>query len=220
MKNTKNSTTGGTNTSPNCQNNRPKRDSSPSNEDDLLIARCRSGNMVAFGQLVEKYQDRLFNAVLRMVGNQDDALELTQEAFFRAIKGLKKFRGKAGFYTWLFRIGMNLSLNHRKRSQTVRFASIHSTSEVMGTQADGLLAAVGGRQENSPIRQAQVNEDYQRLLRAMEELEPHARAVVVLRDIEELSYEQIAKILEVPIGTVKSRLARARALLRRQLMES
>jgi RNA polymerase sigma-70 factor, ECF subfamily len=220
MKNTKNSIPGGTDVSSDCQNIRPSCDDVVISEDDLLIARCRGGNMVAFGQLVEKYQDRLFNAVLRMVANQDDALELTQEAFFRAIKGLKNFKGRAGFYTWLFRIGMNLALNHRKRSQTVRFASIHSSDEMLGTQADGLLAAVSGRQDNSPVRQAQVNEDYHRLLQALENLEPNARAVVVLRDIEELDYDQIAKILEVPTGTVKSRLARARALLRQQLMES
>lgn len=218
MKKTKNNPTGGTVSSPRGQNNRPSRENNALTEDDLLVARCKDGNIVAFGKLIEKYQDRLFNTILRQVGSHDDALELTQESFFRAMKGIKKFRGNAGFYTWLFRIGMNLSINHRVRSQKVRFTSIHRPDQEAGHQADGLISAMASR-ESSPAQKAQVNESYDRALRALENLEPPARAVVVLRDIEGLNYAQIAQILEVPTGTVKSRLARARAFLREQLME-
>jgi len=186
--------------------------------DELLISRCRSGDMTAFGALVEKYQHRLFNAVLRMVYNFDDAQELTQEAFVRALKGLKKFRGQAGFYTWLFRIGFNLCINYRRKQQPVLFSTFQSSREVGGRQADGLVEMADSRSP-LPARQVQISEEHRRVLDALGQLAPDARAVVVLRDIEELDYAEIAQILDVPTGTVKSRLFRARMALREQLLD-
>ena len=174
--------------------------------EELLISRCRAGNMVAFGELIEKYQDRLFNATFRMVGNYDDAEELTQEAFVRALKGLKRFRGNAKFYTWLFRIAINLCINHRRRR-----ARLMPT----GGQAAALLD-LADEKNPSPLREAQIRERHQRVLDALERLEPEARAIVILRDIEQLDYGEIGRILEVPLGTVKSRLYRARMAVRRQ----
>jgi len=185
--------------------------------DELLISRCRSGDMTAFGALVEKYQHRLFNAVLRMVYNFDDAQELTQEAFIRALNGLKRFRGQAGFYTWLFRIGFNLCVNFRRKQQPVSFSTFQSQSEPGGRQAEGLLEMADVESEQ-PTHQVQRNEEHRRVLGALQQLAPDARAVVVLRDIEELDYAQIAAILEIPTGTVKSRLYRARMALREQLV--
>ena len=185
--------------------------------EDVLLDRCRKGDMAAFGQLIEKYQDRLFNVILRMVSNYDDAQELTQDAFCRAIKGIKKFRGNSGFYTWLFRIGVNLSINYKHRKELVRFSSIESSSDATGRQADGLKAIIQAKDDTSPSRQVQIKEEHQRILKALEQLEPPARAVVVLRDIEGLNYSQIARILDVPTGTVKSRLCRARTVLRKML---
>jgi len=185
--------------------------------DELLISRCHSGDMTAFGSLVEKYQHRLFNAVLRMVNNFDDAQELTQEAFVRALKGLKKFRGQAGFYTWLFRIGFNLCINYRRKQQPVSFSTFQSPREVGGRQAEGLLEMVDSGSPQ-PKRQVQISEEHRRVMDALGQLAPEARAVVVLRDIEELDYAQIARILDVPSGTVKSRLFRARMALRKRLL--
>ncbi len=186
--------------------------------EELQISRCRSGDMTAFGSLVEKYQDRLFNAVVRMVYNVDDAQELTQEAFVRALKGLKSFRGQAGFYTWLFRIGFNLCINYRRKQQPVSFSVFQTSQEKGGRQADGLVEMADSR-GLQPMRQAQLSEEHRRVLDALQQLAPEARAVVVLRDIEELDYAQIAQILEVPSGTVKSRLFRARMALREQLLD-
>ncbi len=196
------------------------KDTTPATTDELLLERCRKGDMNAYGLLVEKYQHRLFNAVLRMVSNYDDAQELTQEAFVRALQGVNEFRGSAGFYTWLFRIGMNLSINfRRRRGGKVRFVSLQQQRpEQIGRQADGLLNLVDKRSPQ-PTEQAQTREMHQRALEALQELEEPSRAVVVLRDIEELDYGEIAEILELPIGTVKSRLFRARMALREQLME-
>lgn len=182
--------------------------------DEVLVSRCRSGNMVAFGELIELYQDRIFNAVFRMVGNYDDAQDLTQEAFLRALKSIKRFRGNAKFYTWLFRIAMNLSITHRQR---VRRAPRSGAWQTGGQAA--VLLELADKKNPSPLREAQIKERHQQVLEALEQLAPEARAIVVLRDIEQLGYSDIGKILEVPVGTVKSRLYRARLAVREQLTQ-
>jgi len=190
----------------------------PGPPDESLVRQARSGNMDAFGKLIERHQDRLFNAMLRVLGNHDDAQELSQEAFVRALQGLKRFRGNAAFYTWLFRIAINLAINHRRRRQTVRFTSAGSNGlGLAGSQAHN-LADIAPARGPSPVQSAQMREDHRLVLEALEQLEPAARAVVVLRDIEQFNYSDISRILEVPVGTVKSRLFRARNALRARLL--
>lgn len=219
MENRKNRFSPGTTPSLMSQNNRSmdNDDQAPLNE-KMLITRCQSGDMTAFAQLMKEHQDRLFNAVYRMVNNYDDAQELTQEAFVRALQGLKKFRGQAGFYTWLFRIGINLCINYRRRRRPISFSTVQSPTDQLGRQADALLN-LPDSSSPAPPRQAQISEMHARVIDALQKLEPPARAIVVLRDIEELDYDQIARILDVPLGTVKSRLSRARLALRNLLNE-
>ena len=208
-----------TGTNPTAGGLRDRTDPDPAaqkREEQLLVSQCRHGNMAAFGQLVETYQHRLFNVLVKMVGHEDDALELTQEAFVRAMQNIKKFRGQSGFYTWLFRIGINLALNHRQRKKKIKFHSMQPEDAEMGHQADGLAAMMAGK-EKRPDAEAQLREQYEQALAALDELDIDSRAVVVLRDIEGQNYADMAKILEVPIGTVKSRLARARMSLRKML---
>lgn len=174
--------------------------------------------MSAFGTLIGRYEHRFFNALLRMVGNYDDAQELAQESFVRAMQGLKRFRGNSAFYTWLYRIGFNLAINHCRRNQRVKLCSIERQNGAIGGQAS-VLNAVADPNAVSPLVQTQVNEMHERVLAAIEALDEQFRAVVVLRDIEQLDYAQIAAILEVPVGTVKSRLFRARMALRKELAE-
>jgi RNA polymerase sigma-70 factor (ECF subfamily) len=217
MRITKNHSFSGTDCLGMGQNNRSNQDNAPAGPtDELLLERCRRGEFAAFGQLIEKYQNRLFNSLMRMVNNYDDAQELTQETFVRALQGIRKFRGNSGFYTWLFRIGMNLAINFHRRRKTVKFTSLQTSSEHVGQQADGLLNLIDS-EAPSPEDRVQGKEEHQRVLEALDELEPPARAVVVLRDIEEFDYAEIAAILEIPIGTVKSRLARARMSIRAKL---
>ncbi|MBN2210093.1 MAG: sigma-70 family RNA polymerase sigma factor [Sedimentisphaerales bacterium] len=185
--------------------------------DDVLLARSRAGQMAAFGQLVERYQHRLYNAVLRMVANADDAQEITQDAFVRALQGLRQFRGSSGFYTWLFRIGMNLSINFHRRRRKVQMTSLSVENPLTGTQADG-LAHLADAETSGPAQRAQLAEEHRRVLAALDRLEPSARAVIVLRDIEDLDYAQIGQILDIPVGTVKSRISRARLTLRNMLL--
>ena len=187
-------------------------------EDEKLITRCRRGNMAAFGQLVEKYQDRLFNGILKISGDFDDAQELTQEAFVRALQNIGKFRGQSGFYTWLFRIGINLAINHHRRHKSIPFSSLQQRQEAKGTQAQGLAEMI---EDPAPSAQQTLvlGEDHKRAMGAIDTLDNNSRAVVVLRDIEGLNYAQIARILDIPTGTVKSRLARARQAIRTALSD-
>ena len=113
-------------------------------DDAAQIEACRKGNMQAFGSLVAKYQDRLFNAVLRMCGDRDEATDLCQEAFVRAIEKIGQFRGRSQFYTWLFRIAVNLTISRRRRAAHVKFASLSPDPELGDTQAEALTADLGG----------------------------------------------------------------------------
>ena len=186
-------------------------------EDEQIILRCRKDDsMAAFGLLVEKYQDRVFNAALRMVGNHDDALDLTQEAFCRALRSLSRFRGGSVFYTWMFRITMNLCIDFRVKRRRLRVAGDFAEPDVSESQAGTLFDMMESR-EPGPAVAAQAKEKRERILAAIESLDPQDRAIVVLREVEQLDYKQISKVLEVPVGTVKSRLARARLKLRTKL---
>ena len=106
-------------------------------EDAVLVDRFRRGDMQAFGALVAKYQDRIFNLVLRMCPNRAEAEELAQESFLRAIERIDQFRGQSRFYTWLFRIATNLTLSHRRRAGRIKFRSIDSLEDACGSQAAG-----------------------------------------------------------------------------------
>jgi RNA polymerase sigma-70 factor (ECF subfamily) len=218
MKRVKKNDFGGTESPFGGQNNISESDDSLKivPDDSDLLKSCRTGNMAALGQLIEKYQHRLFNAIFRVVGHHDDALELTQEAFVRAIKGLKNFRGQSGFYTWVFRIGINLAINHRQRNRHIAFTSLQPNEDAIGHQADG-LAAMLESPDLLPQQQAELREEHQRVLQGLAEMDPAARAIIVLRDVEGLGYGEIAGILEIPSGTVKSRICRARKALREKL---
>ena len=220
MKNLQKNNSPGTGSAPDGLNDTLTGESIPPEPpDEVLVGQARSGGMDAFGKLIERHQDRLFNAMLRMLGNYDDAQELAQEAFVRALQGLKRFRGNAAFCTWLFRIGINLAINHRRRRQTVRFTSLHADRPGLADSQAHNLADMAEASGPSPVQVAQTREDHRLVVEALAELESDARAVVVLRDIEQFNYSDIARILEVPVGTVKSRLFRARSALRARLLD-
>ncbi len=186
--------------------------------DDVAIVRqVRCGDMEAFGLIVAKYQDRIYNVLLRICGRAADAEELAQEAFLRSLEQLDKFQGKSRFYTWLFRIAVNLALSQKRRGARVRFQSLSSGGEYDGFPAGNVTAAMVGRRELNPPDAAMAVEAKERVLAAVDDLNDEYRIVVILRDFEDMSYAQIAEVLGVPVGTVKSRICRARALLRDKL---
>ena len=188
-------------------------------DDAALVAACKKGQMQAFGSLIAKYQDRLFNGVCRMCGDREEAADLCQEAFVRAIEKIGGFEGHSQFYTWLFRIAMNLTISSRRRAARVRLASLSPDPQIGGGQAEALTSELAGRREADPAQKAMDRETQRRVLQALEGLDDEYRAVVVLRDIEDMDYQQIAAVLDLPAGTVKSRLHRARSRLRETLAD-
>jgi RNA polymerase sigma-70 factor (ECF subfamily) len=191
-----------------------------------LLRKAQGGDRGAYGQLVLAYQDRLYNGLLRIVGDRDEARELTQEAFTRGLEKLESFRGEASPYTWLFRIGMNLALSQLRAVQRHRTFSLdrpgingHGAKAPPGrpdgnqTQAAGLVDRV----TRSPAEQLEQRERGEMVLAALGRLDADYRAVLVMRDIEDFDYQQMAQVLELPLGTLKSRLFRARLALRDEM---
>ena len=186
-------------------------------EDGALVARVKQGQTEAYGELVRRYQDRVFNACWRICGQLEDARDLTQEAFLKAFEGLGDFRQQSGFYTWIFRIAVNLSLSHRRSVHRRRTVSLDAASAGTGTQAESLVQRVRSESDDDPTRGPDEAELHAAVARALQTLDGDHRAVIVLRDIEGFDYQEIATILQVPSGTVKSRLFRARIALQQAI---
>lgn len=175
-------------------------------DDQGLIDACRRGQTEAFGMLVRRYQDRLYPTVLRLTGSSEDAHDLLQETFLRAYQKLGLFQGESGFYTWVYRIAVNLALSSRRRRKTVR-PSVDSSSHDSFDPPDD-------PSQTDPSLPLERAERDARIQSALSALAADHRAVVVLKDLDGLRYEEIAEMLGIPVGTVRSRLHRARNELR------
>lgn len=178
--------------------------------DEELVARAREGDRPAFAHLVDRHRVSVFNLTLRILGNREDAEEAAQDAFVRAFRSLDRFRGDARFATWLYRIAVNVSLSSARRSR--RDLSTISLSEPEDDE-DGLPLQIPDTSANPAERfeQAEFREQVRNLVSA---LPPIYSAVISMYHIQSLSYDEISEALELPIGTVKARLFRARAALR------
>ena len=187
-------------------------------EDFELIEKVSAGKTEAYGELVRKYQDRVFNACWRICGHLEDARDLTQEAFLKAYESLGSFRRQSGFYTWVFRVAVNLALTHRRKARVRHALSLDEPAGLGGSQAEELARRVKDASADDPAGVAGQAELHSRAARALQELDSDQRAVVVLRDIEGLDYREIGEVLQIPAGTVKSRLHRARMALREAIM--
>ncbi len=186
------------------------------NDDAQLIAQALAGQTAAFGQLVQKYQDRLYNTVVHVAGNAEDAKDVVQEAFVQAFLKLESFHGASAFYTWLYRIAFNVAATHRRRRGAMR-----SAEQV--ALADGHLR--NSLQEHprnaadGPGERLEREERCRQVRHAISQLPEEHRVVLVLREMDGCCYETIAEILDLPVGTVRSRLHRARMQLREHLKE-
>ena len=179
------------------------------NDDAQLIDETLAGRSVAFGQLVSRYQDRLYNTVVHVVGCHEEARDVVQDAFVQAFVKLETFQRSSAFYTWLYRIALNVAISRQRRRRPT--SSVEHNRETTGAEPIARDSAPADRIE----QQERVRQVQQALAAVCEE----HRAVLVLREIEGRAYEEIAEILDLPIGTVRSRLHRARAELREQLKE-
>ena len=188
--------------------------------DAALVEQCRQGDSVAMERLIVKYQNRIYNVVLKICADPDDAAELTQETFVKIIQNLRKFQGRSSFYTWAFRIAVNLTLNYCQRKVRIGQRSLDSEESEHNWRARTQLKEFL-RDESSPDPAivAQSRELCDLVHKGLAELENDQRTVIVLRDIEGMSYAQIAGVLNVELGTVKSRISRARGNLK-DILES
>jgi RNA polymerase sigma-70 factor, ECF subfamily len=183
--------------------------SSTEQDDTLLVAASKQGDQDAFAQLVQRYQRRVFNLVFRMLQQYEEANEITQETFLAAWQGLPSFRGDARFPTWLYRIAYNCSLKQleqRKRDQALQTAM----------QAEQLLECTDD--DNRADAQLEAHDRQALVQEHLSQLPAKYRIVLVLRHLQEMTYEEMAEILTVPIGTIKTHLFRARNLLKQRLL--
>jgi RNA polymerase sigma-70 factor, ECF subfamily len=180
-----------------------------SDDDRRLILECLSGRQDAFGELVYRYQARLYNAAIRLVDNPEDAADVVQEAFLNAYQSLRTFKGDAEFFTWLYRIAFNTAISQKRKKRAT--ISLDIGGPEGGIDPDDPSEYI------KPGAALERNEEEVRLQDAIIRLSHEHREVLILKDINGMKYEEIADILGVPIGTIRSRLHRARLELRELL---
>ena len=189
-------------------------------EDSRLVERIQAGDTGAYRQLVEKYQARIYSMIAGMVRDREEAHDLTQDAFVKAFKNLDRFRLESSFYTWLYRIAKNLTidwLRKQKRRRAEEFDEGLAARESGGTISDSHL-------KESPGKELERSRLKDRIFDAMETLSPEHRQIILLREVEGFSYQEISEVMDIPEGTVMSRLFYARrklqGLLRKDMEEA
>jgi RNA polymerase sigma-70 factor, ECF subfamily len=186
----------------------------------LFVERLRAGETAAFDRLIEERSGEVYALLYRLTEDAEEARDLTQETFLRAFQNISRFRGDADLKTWIYRIAINQARNRwrwwrrRRRDQTV------SLDMESGERQEPLSASLPDREQPNPEQETLSRERERALRRALQTLSRPFREAVILRDVEGLSYEEIAATLEISIGTVKSRLSRGRIELRRKLGNS
>jgi len=178
--------------------------------DHEIIADCLQGQTHAFGELVVRYQNRLYNSLSHMLESVEDAHDVTQDTFVHAFVKLHTFRGQSAFYSWLFRIALNSAASHRRKGRRTA-VSLDASRDQTGFEPTDT------HPETPPGSHLEIVERQTLVQRALEQLTPEYRTVLVLKEMEGFSYEEIAAVVECPIGTVRSRIHRARIELKSRL---
>jgi RNA polymerase sigma factor RpoE len=180
-----------------------------------LVKRASRGDLAAYDELVRRYQERVYATIYHMTANHEDANDLAQEAFIKAFQALKSFKGGSSFYTWVYRIAVNKTINFLKQRKSRSHMSLNDL-DINAENDPELVALIS---DKTPRREVNLTELQEKLNEAMQKLsEPH-RLVVTLHDVQGLSHEEIAKIMDCNIGTVRSRLFYARQQLQAYLSD-
>lgn len=186
--------------------NQPQR----RNADAALIQAVLAGDVDAFAELVQAYHGRLYNAMVRMGGRPDDVEDIVQDTFLQAFRKLDTFRASSSFYTWIYRIAVNASINfHRRTRGTVPFSAQAEEGRELAIETGEL-----------PTRRLESREEAEWVQEGLLRLSPEHRQILIMREIDDLSYEEISEVLQLLVGTVRSRLHRARLQLKQVLQES
>jgi len=184
-------------------------------EDLALVNRAKEEDAAAYDQLVRKYQERIYATVYHMTSNHEDANDLTQETFIKAYRALKSFKGDSSFYTWIYRIAINKTINFLKQRKN----RVHLSLNDMDFNAENDPDMVALVSDRTPRRDLNLSELSEKLNAALQKLsEPH-RMVVTLHDVQDMSHDEIAKIMDCNVGTVRSRLFYARQQLQATLSD-
>lgn len=178
-------------------------------DDHRYIAASREGDPAAFGELVRRHQERLFLTVARLLDNTEDAQDVVQEAFLHAYLALDSFKGDSLFFTWLYRIAVNTAISLKRKKRVLL--------RIAGHEGDPAFEPADPSDMSRPSHALEQAEQEQRIQQALARLSAEHRAVLVMKDMEGQKYEAMAEVLGVPIGTIRSRLHRARLELREYL---
>ncbi len=182
------------------------------NLDQELVERVQKGDKTAFDILVRRYEHKLANVISRYIRDPDEVLDVAQEAFIKAYRALPNFRGDSAFYTWLYRIAINTAKNH-----LVASSRRPPGDDVDAQEAEQFEAESGLKEYATPERMALSSELVTTIQTAIDELPEELRTAIVLRELDGLSYEEIAAAMDCPIGTVRSRIFRARDAIERRI---
>lgn len=185
-------------------------------DDRILVQRAQAGDRVAFKALFERYQRRAYALAFGVVRNQDDALDVVQDAFIKAHRHLDKFEGQASFYTWLYRIVMNLAIDHLRKHRRHNPVDFTDQTSEEGVSDDALLPKIIG---GNPARALMDREIRERISDALDALSDNHRAVLVMRELDGLSYEEMAVAMQCSKGTIMSRLFHARKNMQKLLAD-
>ena len=194
---------------------RSRSDSMEGTEDLVLVQQARQGDLGAYDELVRRYQERIYATVYHMTGNHEDAGDLAQETFIKGYQALRAFKGDSSFYTWVYRIAVNKTINFLKQRKHKGHLSLNDLD--LNTENNPDLVSLVS--EKTPRREAGLSELQERLNAAMLKLSPPHRLVVTLHDVQGLPHEEIASIMDCNIGTVRSRLFYARQQLQAYLAD-
>jgi len=184
-------------------------------DDREWVRRVQEGETEAFEVLVRRHEKSIFNLLYRWLGDYDEASEAAQEVFLAAYRSIRKFRGDSRFSTWLYRIAINRAKNRRRDMAVDRRRAVSNVSSDPDGD-EGPLERVSDPGPD-PGREAEQKELHDRIQRGLDALRPDDALIILLHDVQDVSYEELVRILEVPIGTVKSRLHRARTALKKKL---
>ena len=184
-------------------------------DEATLVKRARQGDMSAYDDLVKRYQERIYATIYHMTSNHEDANDLAQEAFIKAFQALKSFKGGSSFYTWIYRIAVNKTINFLKQRKNRAQLSLNDL-DINAEHDPDLVALIS---DKTPRRDAGLAELQEKLNAAMQKLSEHHRLVVTLHDVQGMSHEEIAAVMDCNIGTVRSRLFYARQQLQALLSD-
>jgi RNA polymerase sigma factor (sigma-70 family) len=184
-------------------------------EDRVLVRQAQAGDLGAYDALVRRYQERVYATLYHMTSNHEDANDLTQEAFIKAFKAIKSFKGDSSFFTWVYRIAINKTINHLKQRKN----KIHMSLNDLDFNAENDPDIVAFVSEKTPRREVSLSELQEKLNETMQKLSDIHRLVVTLHDVQGMSHEEISKIMDCNTGTVRSRLFYARQQLQALLSD-